>query len=67
MDMTLSKLRELVMDKDAWSATVHGITKSQTWLSNWTELNMSLEINIEKYGEASDIEDVIKHWHDLLS
>ena len=39
MDMNLSKLRELVMDREAWCAEIHGITKSRTWLSDWTELN----------------------------
>ena len=39
MDMSLSKLQKLVMDRETWRATVPGVTKSQTQLSDWTELN----------------------------
>ena len=39
MDVSLNELRELVTDREAWRATIHGVEKSQTRLSNWTELN----------------------------
>ena len=38
MDISLSELRELVIDREAWHAVIHGVAKSQTRLSNWTEL-----------------------------
>ena len=55
MDMGLDGFQELVMDRKAWSAVVHGVTKSQTWLSNWTELN-------QEQGNINPTQNVSYKW-----
>ena len=53
VDMTFGKLQELVMDREAWRAAVHGVTKNQTRLSNWTELNIYVHICIFIYNNLA--------------
>ena len=43
MDISLSRLRKFSTDREAWHAAVHGVTESQTWMSDWTELNWTVQ------------------------
>ena len=66
MDMSLSKLREFVMDRQTWRFAVHGVTKSQTQLSNWTELSLYWPFSFLKSYWHSSLNQIFLTFSQLL-
>ena len=65
MDVSLGELRELVTDGEAWSAVIHGVAKSQTRLSDWTELNWTEPFCTTSHKQQ--FPDLLQYWILILS